>query len=45
MISLDRLKEIRDEATEDILGVPVLNPWEFARLIIEECEAIFKGEK
>lgn len=45
MISLERLEELRNEATEDILGVPVLNPMVFAALIIKECETIFMGKK
>lgn len=45
MISLERLEELRNQATEDIMGVPILNPLTFATLIIKECEDIFKGEK
>ena len=45
LISLERLEELRNQATEDIMGVPILNPMTFAALIIKECEQIFKGEK
>jgi hypothetical protein len=32
-----RIQEISEEATEDILGVKVLNQQRFAELIIAEC--------
>lgn len=40
LISFERLEEIRKESTEDILGVPVLNPLTYAKLIMEECQTI-----
>ena len=35
-----RLQILANQATEDILGVPILNQERFARLIVEECVAI-----
>ena len=35
-----RLQQLADQATEDILGMPILNQERFARLIVEECVAI-----
>ena len=35
-----KLQSLADQATEDILGVPILNRERFARLIVEECVAI-----
>ena len=35
-----RLQQLADQATEDILGVPILNQERFARLIVEKCAAI-----
>ena len=38
-----RLQQLADQATEDILGVPILNQERFARLIVEECAAIARA--
>jgi len=35
-----QIKTILDKATDDILGVPVVNQELFARLLIEECATI-----
>jgi hypothetical protein len=35
-----QIQTILDNATEDILGVPVVNQELFARLLIEECATI-----
>ena len=35
-----QIQAILDNATEDILGVPVVNQELFARLLIEECATI-----
>ena len=35
-----RLQQLADLATEDILGVPVFNQEHFAQLIIKECVEI-----
>ena len=35
-----QIQTILDKATEDILGVPVVNQELFARLLIEECATI-----
>ena len=35
-----QIQKILDKATEDILGVPVVNQELFARLLIEECATI-----
>ena len=35
-----RLQQLADQATEDILGVPVLNQKQFAELIVQECVSI-----
>ena len=32
-----RLQQLADQATEDILGMPVLDPERFAQLILKEC--------
>lgn len=37
----ERYKELATEATDMILGVPVLDQKKFATLIIEECAALF----
>ena len=36
----DRLQALADQATEDILGVPVLDQKRFAELIVRECADI-----
>jgi hypothetical protein len=33
----DKIEQLKQQATEDILGVPVLNHRQFAELIIREC--------
>ena len=35
-----RLQQLADQATEDILGVPILNQERFAELIVQECLTI-----
>ena len=35
-----QIQTILDNATEDVLGVPVVNQELFARLLIEECATI-----
>jgi hypothetical protein len=35
-----QIKAILDKATDDIMGVPVVNQELFARLLIEECATI-----
>ena len=35
-----QIQSILDKATDDILGVPVVNQEKFARLLIEECATI-----
>jgi len=35
-----RLTELKTQATEDILGVKILNEEHFARLVVEECATI-----
>jgi hypothetical protein len=35
-----QIKAILDKATDDIMGVPVVNQELFARLLIEECAKI-----
>ena len=42
----DIIKELLEQSTEDILGVPVVNQKRFAELIIFECIklAVFKGD-
>ena len=35
-----QIQTILDKATEDIMGVPVVNQGLFARLLIEECATI-----
>lgn len=37
----ERYKELATQATDMILGVPVLDQKKFAQLIIEECAALF----
>ena len=32
-----KLQALADQATDDILGMPVLDPERFAQLILEEC--------
>ena len=32
-----RLQQLADQATEDILGMPILNQERFAQLIVREC--------
>ena len=34
------LQALADQATDDILGVPILNKQRFAELILRECVAI-----
>jgi hypothetical protein len=36
----DQIQKILNKATDDILGVPVVNQELFARLLIEECANI-----
>lgn len=36
----DKYKEFATQATEDILGVPILNQKLFAELMVKECAAI-----
>jgi hypothetical protein len=36
----DQIQKILNKATDDILGVPVVNQEKFARLLIEECATI-----
>jgi len=36
----DRLQALADQATEDILGVPILNQKLFAELIVRECAEV-----
>ena len=36
----ERLKELKTLASEDILGVNILNEEQFARLVVEECATI-----
>ena len=38
-----RLQQLADRATEDILGMPILNQERFAQLIVEECVAIARA--
>ena len=38
-----RLKELTDKATYDILGVPVLDSERLARLIVQECVDIARA--
>ena len=33
----DRINDLKRKATEDLMGVPVLDPRLFAELIIQEC--------
>ena len=35
-----QIQEILDKATDDILGVPVVNQEKFARLLVAECAKI-----
>ena len=35
-----RLQQLADQATDDILGVPVMDPERFAELIVRECAYI-----
>ena len=35
-----RLQQLADQATDDILGMPVLDPERFAELIVRECANI-----
>ena len=35
-----RLQQLAHQATEDILGIPLLNQERFAQLIVEECVII-----
>ena len=39
----EQIKRILDKATDDILGVPVVNQEKFARLLLEECVIIIDG--
>ncbi len=36
----DRIEQLREQATEDIMGVPVLDHRQFAELIVLECAAL-----
>ena len=38
----DILEKLKAEATDNILGVSVLDDKKFARLIVEECASLFK---
>jgi hypothetical protein len=42
----DRIKELLEQSTEHIMGVPVVNQKRFAELIVFECIklAVFKGD-
>jgi hypothetical protein len=40
----ERFKELKTQATEDILGVKLLNEEYFARLIVEECAKIVESQ-
>ena len=33
----ERIKELLDQSTDNILGVPVVNQEKFAELIVEDC--------
>jgi len=33
----EKIKELIDKATDNILGVPVVNQTKFAELIVQEC--------
>lgn len=35
---MNKLEQLKKQATEDILGVKILNDKLYAKLIIEECE-------
>jgi hypothetical protein len=37
----ERYKELATQATDMILGVPILDQKKFAQLIIEECASLF----
>ena len=36
------IKELKEQATEDVLGVPVLNSELFAKLIVQDCTNLLK---
>ena len=40
----DIIKKLKTQATEDIMGVPVLNAELFAELIVLECAGLFPAE-
>ena len=42
----DRIKELLEQSTEHIMGVPVVNQKRFADMIVFECIklAVFKGD-
>ena len=39
-----KLKELKTQATKDILGVKLLNEEYFARLVVEECAKIVESQ-
>jgi len=41
----DQIKRILAKATDDVLGVPVVNQEVFARLLLEECVTLIDGMK
>ena len=40
-----QIQNILSKATDDVLGVPVVNQERFARLLLEECVIIIDGMK
>jgi len=38
------IEQLEQTATEDILGVPALNPKCFATLVVEECARIIESQ-
>ena len=39
-----RLQELLQQSTEDILGVPIVNQKKFAELIVAECIEVFSKD-
>jgi len=37
---MDRIDELITQATDDIMGVPVLDRRKFAQLIVQECQEV-----
>jgi len=37
----DILKKLKDQATDNMFGIPVLDDKKYAKLIIEECASLF----